>query len=354
MILNFISEINFGSEFFNAIDGMLNNIIGEFQANTMMLGSIAKKIGIMGLLILLVWTVFRPLSGNGSIDVSKIGRIFLVILGITFYSSFISIINAPLDLINNGLKAIADTSEKKNDWFFDHEISKLEKESKNNSPLIDKNNGKKIGRIIHKVISENPPPEKEASSIDAGIDYINGAFNTITKIARGATTPGTILKSLELAVTEGIYEFFILLGKISSTLLNTTRAFLLISLSILGIVVIALCAFPGLEGSFLKWLQFYITVYIWTGISHLLRYVLAELYSKIKMIAGNSDVEQIGTIVLENKFIIPVALAAIAGNAMIPKLANMLIQTGMSSVGTSMNKASKGGSNNRLNKNLSN
>jgi hypothetical protein len=353
MVFNLLADVNFGSEFFNQIDGMLTDLVSSFQENTMMLSGMAKKIGIMGLVILAFWTAFKPLSGNGPIDVTKIGRIFLVILGITFYSSFITIVNAPLDLINNGLKAVADTSENKNDWFFDNELSKMQKaEEVENSAVLSKEDSYILYGYANEVVMGNPLPVKDTSKIDSAVDYVNSGFSTVMKIGSAVLNPSTIAKSLELSITEGLYEFFIFLGKISATLLNTTRAFLLISLSILGIIAIALCAFPGLEGSFMKWLQFYMTVYIWTGIAHLLRFVLAELYSKIKMIAGNSDVQEVGALMLDNKFIIPVALAAIAGNAMIPKLANMLIQTGMSSVGASLNKANKGGSSATLDKKL--
>lgn len=312
-------------DFLTYLTQMLNEIVADFVSNSEFTAT-AKLIAFIGALVATFVTFTKKVSMAG--DDNEYGRwflkILLVSLGITFYSQFLGLINAPLDLISNQAKSMAGSQEAESMNYFT-DFAERGVEASPDHPLYQQR--------IQKYYSESTAMQEaqlNQSESDPSLFEMGNAI-----ISSVVTNPMTKIRAY---IMQGFMGVLNTLGKLALTVLNVFRAFFLIVLSIFGIFAIAFSIMPTMEGSFSTWLQKYINVYLWLPIGYILMGVINKLVRFIRVdipmnqselfTAGSDTQHMASTSILAAL----VGLCTIAGTLAIPSMAGWLVNTSTASL----------------------
>ena len=172
---------------------------------------------------------------------------------------------------------------------------------------------------------------------DSEIDNDSGGEDSSSSNVFMSIFNGTYQDNIRLWILEAFYEIIHFLGVIAIIILNVVRTFFLIVLSIFGIFVLAFSMYPGLENSFMQWLQKYINVYLWLPISYILQGLISKLFTKVKPDVASSiftaTSEEISNS-SNNVVIALIGLCSIVSFATVPTLSSWLINASTNALGS--------------------
>lgn len=309
--------------FLEYINGILEEILQDFYSGTGQYIGAAKLIAGLGVTISAFFMYFRIMGGEG-LDRKGIGKIIAVLLGITFYGTFLQIINTPLDIASNSIKTIAQSEDGNTENYFNTYDLNNNNGSFGNDPEKDK--------LIKEKLNE--ADQSLGISSDEGGGIMELSKNIYDTFA------GNAFDNVKLWIIEGFYNIVHWIGNIAIIILNLIRTFFLVVLASFGIFAIAFSAYPGLENSFFQWLQKYINVYLWLPISYILQGLISRLFTYIKaeapinsleMITSSRDEMMMG---VDNSIMGMLGLCAVVSFATVPTLSSWLVNAatnGMSS-----------------------
>lgn len=300
---------------------ILDQILKDYLANMNEYFLIAKGITFIGLIISIYFAYFDIMATGNNEAINKfLKKFMLIFLGIFYYSTFIMIINAPLDAITNVIRnvSISDNNYNNNSAFayspsvIGQSLSMITNGNQVNS---EKNNSAEMNK---KLLSYLPGSDYEdTTSNPNGDSLFTDALAYGTNIAMDT-------------ITSMIINLFMMIAEVCNMVLSVIRGFYLIILTIFGIFVIALSSFPTLENSFTQWLTKYINVYLWLAIGFVLQGIMARLQ---KMLI-DSPVDELHA--QANVYSVLVALSTIIGYIAIPSISSWLINASTNQVSGKM------------------
>lgn len=295
-----------GSYINSALDELLSVYLKDMSAFFV----IARIIAGLGLLVSTYFTFFEIMGGSDESVKKFLKKFLLIFLGIVYYPTLLLIINYPLDLITDTARNMTVK-----------DIERIEEVKK----LMDN----KMGLASHEV---NQKHEDEFNAMFPKSDDETDDGSFLGKMLVGAAN--IFNDSILMVVT----TVCVVISEMALIILNIIRGFFLIVLSIFGVFVIALSAFPTLEGSFTQWLTKYINVYLWLAIGFILQSVLVkvQLISSVKLL---NDPTNIGNVTSQWNLLISVC--SIIGFLAIPTLSGWLVNAATNSVGNKMSQSSQ-------------
>ncbi|POS00904.1 TrbL/VirB6 plasmid conjugal transfer protein [Flavobacterium croceum DSM 17960] len=290
------------------INSFLNAILTDFLNSTSNFLMYAKLIAGLGALIV-SFVTFRKIQMEGDVDGSInsfVIKVVLVSFGISFYGTFVGLINKPLELMTEGIKSVSQAQTQ------------------------DTNN------IFATVIEGGDTSQSTTSTNEEYQAEVNDALNQAGMNNAGSGNPDSesILNQTSSADTSDMFSSYIynaifnvlcFIASIALVILNIIRTFILIILSMFGIFVIAISMYPGFENSFYQWLQKYINVYLWLPIGYILDSVLAKLFSY----QGITNASVMDQTIASTALINLMAISCILAYTQIPTIANWLISASM-------------------------
>lgn len=301
------------------VNNLLAEVLADMSSSTGQYVGTAKIIAGLGAMISAVMTFSQIMSGKSDEPIANFARRFLLIsLGIGFYSTFLGLINMPLDAMGSSIKEVVIEDHVDTESYFESYTFNKEEEFSNN-PEADA----EINELLREADSElgirEDGNESESSSV------IMSIFN------------GSYQDNIRLWILEAFYEIIHFLGVIAIIVLNVVRSFFLIVLSIFGIFVLAFSMYPGLENSFNQWLQKYINVYLWLPISYILQGLISKLFTKVKPDVASSiftaTSEELSNS-SNNVVIALIGVCSVVSFATVPTLSSWLINAATNALGS--------------------
>lgn len=310
-------------EFQEYINQILAQIVNEITSSTGDFIGPAKIIAGIGALIAIYMVYKKSITDGDKINMHEIYRIGIILIAIVFYGTFIKMINLPLDLIENSIKAVAISETETTDDFFN---SYRFGESISGEGVI--NNNEEFERRLGNQILE---AENELGVWDRTKGVIGKAFEPFNSLMVG----------FQNAIWEALFNILHFLGVLAMILLNIIRSFFLIVLTYFGIFILAISVYPGLQNSFFQWLQKYINVYLWSAIAFIFQGLISKLFQFFQSTSlnnQNGDFDPIGygEALANNMVVGLVSLASIIGFAIVPTISAWFINAATSSAGSKL------------------
>lgn len=236
------------------INNILQQILNDFLAASSELIFSAKIIAGIGAIIL-AFITFRKMQMEGNTEAMNgfFIKLFLVAIGIGFYGTFISFINAPLNIVSANVKQISHEQYE--------ETTNVFTEMYENPGGSGSVNNEQYDSEIQTLLGED---DQSLSSDNDSVSIYNMVQNT-SEFIHGV-------------FFQVVFQILSFIASIALVILNVVRTFFLIVLSLFGVFVIAISIYPSLEGSFGQWLQKYINVYLWLPIAYILDGVLSKIF----------------------------------------------------------------------------
>lgn len=292
-------------EFLDYTNELLNNLLLDFTMGTTSLIGPAKIIAGIGALIGVFVIYKKSVTENEPINMGEIFRMGGLLLGILFYGTFITLLNKPLDLMSKSVKTLAITEDNNTESFFN---------SYNNDTQDDFSANDEYDNEINDLLNE--------AQDEIGVD-LSEETSSLSASVFDLFTPGNIVQNMQLYIAEAIYNFIHFLGVVAIIVLNIVRTFFLITLTFFGIFVLAISMYPGLQGSFMQWVQKYINVYMWLPVSYILQGVVSKLFTYFKTynVISVDGVEAMAS----NWILGLVGLCSVVGFATVPTMSSWLV-----------------------------
>jgi hypothetical protein len=293
------------------INSALEELLSVYLKDMSAFFVIARIIAGLGLLVSTYFTFFEIMGGGDESVKKYLKKFMLIFLGIVYYPTLILMINYPLDLITDTARNMTASDIEK--------IAEVKELQLNQTGLtsfeVDAKHEAEFNAMF---------PKSEVESEDDTSFFkkmVTGAANIANDIV------GTAITALFIAIAE-----------LAIIILNIIRGFFLIVLSIFGVFVIALSAFPTLEGSFTQWLTKYINVYLWLAIGFILQSVLVkvQLLSSVKLLNDPTNVSN-----ATSQWNLLISACTIIGFLAIPTLSGWLVNAATNSVGNKMSQSSQ-------------
>lgn len=295
------------------INGYLNEIMEDYLKSMDSFLFVAKIIALIGLIVSAYFSFFQMMDGsNNNEALSKFLKKFLLtFLGITYYTTFITVINVPLNAISEAARAVAIQ-----DMTDQYNVSRVQTKEWMGMEEEDPEIKAEVARLLAEANAERgytPKKNEEQSLTDTILTTLTEAGNVISN-----------------AFTEMLTDALLLVSELALIILNIIRGFYLIVLSLFGIFVLALSTFPTLEGSFSQWLMKYINVYLWLPIGFIFQGILAkiELMNQLRPL----DEYEAGV----STFSILISLCTIIGFLTIPSISSWMVNASTSSISGKM------------------
>lgn len=304
------------------INGYLNEIMENYMKSMDSFIFVAKAIAVVGLLVSAYFAFFQIMDGsNNNESISKFLRKFmLTFLGVFYYTTFIAVINVPLEAITEACRSVAikDMTDQAN-------VSRVNTKEFMGMEEEDPQIKAEVSRLL-----------SEAKAQKGGSSSASGEEQSMTDvILTTLTEAGNVMTN---AITSLVTDLLMLIAELALIILNVIRGFYLIVLTIFGIFVLALSTFPSLEGSFSQWLMKYINVYLWLAIGFIFQGILAkiELMNQLRPL----DEYEAGS----STFNILISICTIIGFLTIPSISSWMINASTSSISSKMeSKGQKAG-----------
>jgi len=319
-------------DFLEYINTLLESIVSDFNGDASSFLGPAKLIAGLGALIGVYMVYKKAVTDGEGINMNEIWRMSALALGIAFYGTFISLINAPLKLMSESIKSVAISSSEATDDFF------------------DSYSFEDMGRIDHQFQES----DKEEAQLNALINKGEVALG-LTETEEEDSTLGSAIKSyfsgpsigdkIQLYMMEAVYNIFHFLGVMAIIVLNVIRSFFLIVLIYFGIFVMAFSMYPGLQNSFFQWLQKYINVYLWLPISYILQGMISKMFTYFRAdyvgLIPSSQTESLNA--MNNGIVAIIGVCSIVAFATVPTMSAWLINASTTAAGSKLKqKASQG------------
>lgn len=322
------------NELLNYVNTLLNDVVNDMSGDYSSFLFSAKIIAGIGALIAVFLTWNESVTKAEGINMNEIWRISALALGIMFYGSFLNLINMPLNLISNNTKVFVSKQTKSTDNFFEsYDFNKHQK------PVFvtDSKKEEKINEILNNSGGGNPS-DSQKSNKDTNKDNGWGGF------VMDVFTGGSLRDKAQMYLIEGLFNFLHFLGVIAIIVLNVIRSFLLIVLSFFGIFVLAFSVYPPLKGSFVKWLEKYINVFLWLPISYILQGFISKLFTYFRsahVSFGSTQTDLINS--TNNTVLALVGICSLVAFATVPTISSWLISAATNAAGSKIkNKATQG------------
>lgn len=300
-------------EILSQLDSLLTNLTFDTLSNSGVFIP-AKIIAGVGFLIFAYFEGYSQLLGE-KFDWKKLGAPLAIILGISFYGTFLGMTNSLLNNISSGIKSQLNLTE---DRFY-NKLENYEKLGENkNTSVYDEDYEKSLNKISVKTNKDDEILKDDEP----------GFFKSIIQDTN---------RSIEVGIQKIIYKLFKGIAQIAIMILLIIRAFFLITLSIFGIFSIAFSIYPPLKGSFATWLQKYINVYLWLPISYIMEYILLQVFSGMKLGAEYGSSDDYSNLVL-----LLISLAAIIGFAMVPVISGWFLSAATVSAASKLKSKTEG------------
>ena len=303
----------------NSINILLSEILVDMTSESSSYIDVAKLVAGLGALILSVTTFSQIMSGKLEEPIANFcKRVFLISLGIGYYGVFLSLINLPLNIMSESIKANVTIDNQKTDNFFDTYTFNQDKSFSSNAE-----DDAKINELLNEnnSISNNVEEQDQSGLSDVIMNVFDGSYQN----------------DIKLWILESFYSIVHFLGVIAIVVLNVIRTFFLIVLSTFGIFVLALSMYPGLENSFSQWLQKYINVYLWLPIGYILQGMISKLFTMIKPdVASNifgataQNAEATGT----NMIVALLGICSLVAFSTVPTLSSWMVNAATTAMGS--------------------
>lgn len=294
------------------INSALDELLSLYLSDMSDYFVIARVIAGLGLLVSTYFTFFQIMGGNDESVKKYLTKFLLVFLGIVYYPTFLLVVNYPLDLITETARNITAKDIER--------IKEVKKMSLNNMGISS--------------FDDNLKDQAEFDSLFPKGEMQVDDTPFLQKMVTGAVNIGNDM------VISGVTAVLTFISELALIILNIIRGFFLIVLSIFGVFVIALSAFPTLEGSFTQWLTKYINVYLWLGIGFILQSVIikVQLLSSLKLLNDPTNANN-----ATNQWNLLISVCTIVGFLAIPTLSGWMVNAATNSVGNKMGQSAKQG-----------
>ncbi len=306
----------------------LNDMVASFQeqmADAMWM-RIANMIALIGVLIHGLIIANKLFKGEGSLE--GFGKWFVIYLGILFYAPLLQGMNKTLDMVNLAFETATSTEEEKADIYFEYKKQMMAEKARSKDGTVSE----KTRELYEKAQLALKEEGVVIDESDDGGGIIQGVEEWWSGVMQWDGGLGFLADSFGNLV----YELFVWTGKIAGVVLNIVRTFFLIILSMLGIFSLAFSIVPSMENSFFTWLQKYIHVYLWLGVSYVLQFVLNKTYNFITYSIDAAGGKDIGETMVDATFLSLLGVCGVIGHLMVPSIANMLVQSSASSLSSQL------------------
>lgn len=319
------------SDFFSDIIDFQKTLIADSLADSSSFMLVAKTIAGVGLLISVLITYRKTLQDGAEIELPKfLGKYLLIFLAILFYGTLVRLINVPLDVMSNAIQIQANKQDLNTENHFNSFKFKTSEEYMYNAEMEEElaELNLRIGDPSENSISTNRKNGREAQEIRN-----RGARqNEENGISIWNYMAGDGIDSIKRALMSFIYGLIFYLGKVAVLVLNFVRTFFLTVLTIFGIFAIAISSYPGFEGSFNKWLQNYINVYLWLPIGYILQSLISRMYTHLDPTGALFSTDNLAMLVF--------GLLGIVSYSTVPSLSNWMVSAATNQIASkSRNKA---------------
>lgn len=289
-----------------ALDELLKAYLNDMSAFFI----VARIIAGLGLLVSTYFTFFQIMGGSDEGVKKYLTKFLVIFLGIVYYPTLLLVINYPLDLITETARNMTA-----------RDIERIEE--------VKQLQLNQTGLTSFEVNAED---EAEFNAMFPSSDVESDEASFFQKMVTGAANIANDM--IGTAVT----ALFSVIAELAIIILNIIRGFFLIVLSIFGVFVIALSAFPTLEGSFTQWLTKYINVYLWLAIGFILQSVLVkvQLLSSVKVLNDPTNVAN-----ATSQWNLLISVCTIIGFFAIPTLSGWMVNAATNNVGNKMSQSAK-------------
>jgi len=304
------------ANFFTSIDNLLSKMQQDFINDSSQFLLIARIVAGLGLIVSMHFTFFKMMNSDSESMVKFLSKYMFIFLGLFYYPTFINVINVPLNAIGKSIKAIAVADDDKITAYYEQRTPK--------TTASPENDAEKDAELAGYMNENGEEGESETSEMITTTSNNNGFIQN--------------------AIVNAISNVLLSISNVAVLVLNIVRTFFLIVLTVFGIFVIALSAYPTLEGSFSQWLQKYINVFLWLPIGYILQGILLKLqlaYIEVNPEDAGGDF---------SLMTILISLCSLIGFATIPTLSSWMINAGTNGMasklkgnsGTALGSTSKG------------
>ncbi len=304
--------------FFNDVQKLNEQIVSEALSDASSLILVAKLIGGLGLLISILFTYKKILQGGLEEETWKFGgKLIAIFLGIVFYGTFVRTINIPLDLMANAVKSKSLINDQATENYF-NSFSFQDYDEYSSDPVMEA----ELSRLKLEIEEKGELTRSERRDISnerRSIQNRSSKRQDEKGVGIWDFIGGEGLGSVKRYLMQSVYKITFMLGQIAIMVLNFVRTFFLTVLSVFGIFAIAFSAYPGFEGTFNKWLQNYINVYIWLPISYILQSIISKMYMNFNPV----DVE--GQFSVDNPTMMIFGIISIVSYATVPVMSSWMI-----------------------------
>lgn len=287
-----------------ALDELLSAYLKDMSAFFI----VARIIAGLGLLVSTYFTFFQIMGGSDESVKKYLTKFLAVFLGIVYYPTLLLVINYPLDLITESARNMTARDIER--------IAEVKELQLNQTGLTS--------------FEVNAEDEAEFNAMFPNSDVETDETSFFQKMVTGSANIANDL------IGTAITALFSAIAELAIIILNIIRGFFLIVLSIFGVFVIALSAFPTLEGSFTQWLTKYINVYLWLAIGFILQSVLVkvQLLSSVKLLNDPTNASN-----ATSQWNLLISVCTIIGFLAIPTLSGWMVNAATNSVGNKMGQS---------------
>lgn len=329
-------------DFITIIETQLDDVLTDLTSGTGMFVSSAKTIAYLALVVASFFTFYDKVTLGDNYTYGKfLVKVLLVALGISFYGTFISIINAPLQLISSEVKEMAYTNvNSAHNYFQDYQ------KGNDAPPPANEKHDERLAKYAGETSFYQDGYNNDITEEEEG-----GVWTTIKDNTLIGTLVGDPMTKFQAMTTEAILYIINFIGKGAIVVLNVVRTFFLVVLIIFGIFVIPLSVFPTLENTFSQWLTKYINVYLWLPISYILLGIINKLFTYIKVdiysqldgaITSGSSSTDILALGSSNMVVALIGLCSFVGFATVPTMSSWLVNATTASMGSKIKGKGQG------------
>lgn len=291
---------------FQNLHEVLRSLYDEMLPLSADMAAVAKGVAGLGALFYVAIKVWQALSRAEPIDVYPLLRPFALGICIMFFPTMVlGTINAVLSPVVQGTHTILENQ------------------------VLDLNDLQaKKDLLEREAMLRNPETAYLASDeeFDKKLEELGWSPSDLVTMSGMYMERG--MYSMEQTVKNWFRNLLEVLFQASALVIDTTRTFFLIVLSILGPIAFAISVWDGFQATLTQWLTRYISVYLWLPVADLFSCMLAKIQSliierDIEMLADPTFIPD-----TSNTVYIIFMIIGIVGYFTIPTVTGWIIQAG--------------------------
>ena len=291
---------------FNNLHEVLRSLYDEMVPLSADMAAVAKGLAGLGALFYVALKVWQALSRAEPIDVFPLLRPFALGLCIMFFPTMVlGTINAVLSPIVKGTHAILENQVL--------DLNELQAQK---------------DQLEYEAMVRNPETAYLVSNeeFDRKLEELGWSPSDIATMSGMYMERG--MYQMKKWIRDAFREFLEVLFQAAALVIDTTRTFFLIVLSILGPIAFAISVWDGFQSTLTQWLTRYISVYLWLPVADLFSSMLAKIQSlilerDIEMLADPTYIPD-----TSNTVYIIFMIIGIVGYFTVPTAAGWIIQAG--------------------------